>query len=254
MGKGGDSGRRAGLRPPTFQRSGLVIFDGDDTLWRTQELYDAAKAEFAAQMAAAGVRAPDVVRRFDEVDKERVPALGFTLERFVGSFEVTYRRLCAQESLAVDEVRIPGFDRLADPIRGDYQLYGDAVEALLALRSRARVVLFTKGQADLQQRKIERLGLERYVDRVHIVAAKDAAAFRAVADAHGAQPERTWSVGNSIRSDINPALEAGMRGVWLARPTWAYEDGTQLAGEVTKVFGLTEAADTILADLERLEA
>jgi putative hydrolase of the HAD superfamily len=85
-------------------------------------------------------------------------------------------------------------------------------------------LLLTKGDPLVQEGKVARSGLGRFFDRVHVVPEKDSDAFRKLIADYGLHPEQTWMVGNSPRSDINPAVEAGIGAVYIPHPnTWTLE-------------------------------
>ena len=88
------------------------------------------------------------------------------------------------------------------------------------------LTLFTKGHAEEQQAKIERSGLRAYFDHCEVVKEKNSAAYRALAQERGFDSNRTWMIGNSPKSDINPALQAGLRAVFIPHErTWTLERG-----------------------------
>jgi putative hydrolase of the HAD superfamily len=97
-------------------------------------------------------------------------------------------------------------------------------EALARLSGRFRLLLLTKGDREVQENKLARSGLGHFFDGVHIVPEKDADVIRVLMAEYGLQPEQTWLVGNSPRSDINPALEAGIGAIHVPHPnTWDLE-------------------------------
>jgi putative hydrolase of the HAD superfamily len=97
-------------------------------------------------------------------------------------------------------------------------------ETLEYLAGRHHLTLFTKGHPEEQKLKIDRSGLGIYFGHTAIVKEKDVAAYRALAAELGCAPEHTWMAGNSAKSDINPALEAGMNAVFIPHPhTWGLE-------------------------------
>jgi putative hydrolase of the HAD superfamily len=98
------------------------------------------------------------------------------------------------------------------------------LETLAYLTGRHRLILFTKGEPAEQAAKVERSGLQSHFDAIEIVPEKDAATYRALVNRHHVVKEHGWMVGNSPRSDINPALEAGLNAVFIPhRATWAME-------------------------------
>jgi putative hydrolase of the HAD superfamily len=97
-------------------------------------------------------------------------------------------------------------------------------EALPRLGNRCRLLLLTKGDCEVQRDKLARSGLAPFFEGVHVVAEKDAGVLRRLVADYGLRPEQVWMVGNSPRSDINPALEAGLGAVYIPRPTtWDVE-------------------------------
>src|SRR5205823_6619790 len=99
-----------------------------------------------------------------------------------------------------------------------------ARDALLHLRARgAKLALLTKGDLDVQRRRIARSGIADMFDVIHIVGEKLTAAFRNIVADLKVEPKDAWSVGNSIRSDILPAVDAGLRAVWIDAHVWEHE-------------------------------
>ncbi|MBU0702463.1 MAG: HAD hydrolase-like protein, partial [Chloroflexi bacterium] len=92
------------------------------------------------------------------------------------------------------------------------------------LNGRFRLLLLTKGDQEVQEDKLTRSGLGHFFDGVHVVPEKDAQVLRELVDRYGLEPELTWMVGNSPRSDINPALEAGIGAIHVPHSsTWVWE-------------------------------
>ena len=97
-------------------------------------------------------------------------------------------------------------------------------ETLAYLAPRHDLTLFTKGHPEEQKLKIDRSGLGRFFAHTAIVREKDAAAYRNLVEDRGMEPERAWMIGNSPKSDINPALAAGLNAVFVPHAhTWVLE-------------------------------
>ena len=97
-------------------------------------------------------------------------------------------------------------------------------ETLEYLAERHDLTLFTKGHPEEQRLKIDRSGLARFFSHAAIVKEKDAPAYRRLVDERGLDPRRTWMIGNSPKSDVNPALEAGLNAVFVPHAhTWVLE-------------------------------
>lgn len=201
-----------------------IIFDGDDTLWRTMPLYSTAKRRFFALLGSLGFDAKCVEEEFEARDMKNVSAWGFTVERFRRSMVETYgafaRKQGKSPTLRVEQ-RI---SQVATSIvRNKTRPMPRAKEVLRALHGRCRLVLLTKGEYALQERRVAESGLGEFFERAVIVEHKERETFLRVVRELGSAPERTWSVGDSLRSDIKPALEAGLNAVWIPQETWGYE-------------------------------
>ena len=113
------------------------------------------------------------------------------------------------------------------------QLLEGVIETLDYLSPRYSLVLLTKGDVEEQKLKVERSGIEELFRQVVIVQEKDVATYHRVAKELQVVPKQTWMVGNSPRSDINPALAAGLNAVYIPHPhTWRLEhEEVQNTGE-----------------------
>ena len=104
------------------------------------------------------------------------------------------------------------------------EILPDVPETLQDLSQRHRLFMVTKGNITEQMGKVERSGLREYFNAIEVVAEKDAAAYRAVVEKYGLIRDLTWMIGNSPKSDINPALEAGLHAVFVPHHnTWMLE-------------------------------
>lgn len=222
-----DIRKSAGFSNKTF------IFDYDDTLAWNQHDYCYAQVEFLKWMLdTLGHNSPDIQTVLNmevDIDKEGVTKHGFQMERFPLSFQETYRRIRSQKGLKEDpegektayNLGMLAFDEEGYRERG---LVEGAVETLdFLVAQRDELILLTKGDERVQRMKIEATETWRYfrVDAINIVEKKDAETLRYVVA--GRDKERVWHVGNSIRSDVEPALEAGIKMIYIPCETWAYE-------------------------------
>ena len=203
-----------------------LIIDADDTLWENEIYYEQCIAAFAKLMVAQGFAREEAERTLDAVERERVPLVGYAPQEFARNLVITYRRLCEHydQQHVVDEVS----DRVWEIGQGVTEhpivLLGGVAETLARLCGRFRLLLLTKGDREAQESKLARSGLGHFFDRVHVVPEKDADVFRDLVAEYGLQPEQTWMVGNSPRSDINPALEAGIGAIHVPHlNTWDLE-------------------------------
>lgn len=226
----------------------LLVFDGDDTLWMTEPLYDEARAEARAVVerdGRYGVRWEELERR---LDVENVARFGLSAKRFPTSCVEAYYAVCAEESahsseVVAEKVRTAAaqvFVRQAPVVPG-------ARDVLARLRRHFRLALLTQGDPEIQERRIDDSGLRELFDRVAVVPAKNAEVLAELVKSLHATPAKTWMVGNSVPSDVNPALATGMRAVWVDSHVWEHERRESVVAHdrMLAVERLTEIPDLI---------
>ena len=229
------------------------MFDGDDTLWSTEPLYDRARAKARTEVVRSGLDGDEWEQLERSIDVENVRHFGFSIERFPTSCVQAYDAVARASGVPAD----PGVrERVRSAARSvfsqDPPLVLGARETLQHLRARnVKLALLTKGDRDLQARRVERSGLADLFDVIHIVAEKPPTAFRDVVTELEVEPNDAWSVGNSIRSDILPAIEAGLRAVWIDAHVWEHErfDGTFTHEQVLVVDDISRVTEAIEAAL-----
>jgi putative hydrolase of the HAD superfamily len=201
-----------------------VVMDGDDTLWFVEPLYDEARQSAAAIVAAGGLDGVCWERIQRRVDVELVRTLGTSAKRFPTSCVEAYRKLSHESGQPVSPLVEDRIRRAAQTVfRRKARTVDGLADILEKLRERFTVTLLTKGDEGVQRRRIADAGVGDAFDHVSIVQQKGEAEFRAMLDAVYSTPRLAWSVGNSLASDINPALRIGMRAIWVDAPVWEYE-------------------------------
>ena len=199
--------------------------DADDTLWENCIYFERAFADFADYLDHSSLSAVEVRSILDEIEQVNNRAHGYGAANFARNLEECFERLSERGVTAEDRRRIRLFgEELAnhplDPIPG-------VEETLLYLAGRHDLMLCTKGDPAEQRAKIERSGLAIHFPHVRVVKEKDLSCYRTLIAERGVDRNRCWMVGNSPKSDINPALAAGIRAVYIPHPhTWhlEYED------------------------------
>jgi putative hydrolase of the HAD superfamily len=208
------------IAPRTAPQS--LIFDADDTLWENNIYFEDAFDQFVAFLAHSRLTPAEVREALDEIEVVNREIHGYGALNFGYNLRECYRKLAERPVRAVDLARVMSFAEriLEKPV----ELIADVRETLAELAGRHELILFTKGHPDEQKRKIELSGLGGYFAHTAIVKEKHAASYGALAAGLQLAPERTWMIGNSPRSDINPALEAGLGAVFIPHArTWALE-------------------------------
>ncbi|SDF07948.1 HAD family hydrolase [Limimaricola pyoseonensis] len=199
-----------------------VAFDADDTLWHNERFFRSTQDRFVELLADhAG---PERLReRLLDAERRNLGRYGFGIKAFTLSMietaiEVSEERVPAS---AIGEIVAMGREMLAHPI----ELLPGVEKAVSALTGEARLVLITKGDLLDQERKLAQSGLGDHFDAVEIVSDKTAPVYSAIFARHGFAPERTLMIGNSLKSDVIPVIEAGGWGVHLPHETtWALEE------------------------------
>ena len=200
---------------------GLTLFvDADDTLWENNVYYEAIVADYIALAARHGGTPEQARDRLIEVERERVKRFGYGISNFQASLEQACRSFGGDASVDTGPIAA-----LCAQLRRRAGTHLSEVAATLrTLGGRHRIVLLTKGDTDDQLGKVARSGLRRHLHQVDVVPEKDPEAYQDVLRRHGADPVRSWMIGNSPKSDILPALAAGLGAVFIPHPaTWSLE-------------------------------
>lgn len=195
-----------------------LLIDADDTLWENNRHFEEAIHAFITFLNHSRLTPQEVRAVLDEVER----LMGYGSVNFTKSLLETYRRLAEDEVREEDlrQVRRFGEEIRARPI----QLIEGVTETLEYLAARHDLVLLTKGDADEQLLKIERSGIAEMFREHVIVPEKDVATYQRITDDLDIVARHTWMIGNSPRSDINPALAAGLNAVFIPHPhTWHLE-------------------------------
>jgi putative hydrolase of the HAD superfamily len=202
-----------------------LLIDADDTLWENNIYYLRCTAQFLDYVAAAGLDRVRAAETLAACEREVIPTMGYGPRGFIQALGMCYARLAEAAGLPADDdavarARACG-EAILDPPTA---LIGEAEYVLRALRPTSALVLVTKGDETHQRYKIERSGLSYLFDAEYIVAEKDPDTYRRIVAEVDADRETTWMVGNSPRSDINPAVEAGLGAVLIPHDhTWTAE-------------------------------
>ena len=195
-----------------------LIMDADDTLWENNIYFEQAIHAFVTFLDHSRLSREEVRAVLDEVER----LMGYGSVNFTKSLVETYRRLAEKDLQEQDIERVRQF---GEQIRTHpIQLLEGVRETLACLSPRHDLYLLTKGDSEEQKLKVERSGIEDYFKQVVIVAEKDVSTYHRIVRELQIDPQRSWMIGNSPRSDINPALAAGLNAVYIPHPhTWHFE-------------------------------
>jgi len=200
----------------------FLIFDADDTLWENNIYFERAFDAFAEYLAHASLAPQQVRDVLDEIEAANNKIHGYGTLNFARNLRQCYEHLAERDVSEADLKTVVGFAEQI--LECPMEVIEGVPETLEYLAGRHDLTLFTKGHWEEQKLKIDRSGLGACFSHTAIVKEKDAPAYRALVEERGFDPERTWMIGNSPKSDINPALEAGLRAVFVPHAhTWVLE-------------------------------
>ncbi|TJY44191.1 HAD family hydrolase [Cohnella pontilimi] len=208
----------------------ILLFDLDDTLIHCNKYFNLIVDQFADEMTGwfgpYGIPTKEIMSKHTEIDIAGVNQLGFKSEHFPQSFVDTYRyftdltgrRPSPQEEEQLWKLGISVYEQEVEP----YPYMEETLEQLR--REGHELHLYTGGELAIQQRKIDRLKLERYFeDRIYIRQHKNIQALEQILSKGEFDRDLTWMIGNSLRTDVMPALQCGIHSVYLKQDNeWNY--------------------------------
>ncbi|MFC0279201.1 HAD family hydrolase [Falsigemmobacter intermedius] len=240
-----------GSKAPKMERALTLTtlgFDADDTLWHNESFFRRTGEEIL-RLLAPWCPPEELTAEQLAAERRNIPLYGYGVKGFTLSVMETAIRVSDGRVPAkvLGEVMAAGRDLLAHPL----ELLPGAGDALEALARTHRLLLITKGDLMHQERKLAASGLRGLFDGVEILSEKDSTAYGRIFARHGTAPEQALMVGNSMKSDVLPALEAGAWGVFVPHGTpWALEHAEAPEGhpryrEIASIDRLPELINTL---------
>jgi putative hydrolase of the HAD superfamily len=199
-----------------------LLIDADDTLWENNVYFEEAFERFVDFLEHSTLTAPEVRALLDEIELANSRVHGYGSLNFGHNLQECYHRLAEREIHAADLETVRGFALriLEQPV----VLLDGVADTLEYLASRHDLTICTKGHPEEQKLKIDRSGLGVWFGHAAIVKEKDRAAYESLVAERRLDKSRAWMIGNSPKSDINPALEAGLHAVFVPHArTWTLE-------------------------------
>jgi putative hydrolase of the HAD superfamily len=232
----------------------LIAFDGDDTLWHNERSYRDGRDRFQRLLEAAGVDLgeDEVEARVNQTELANIEYYGYGVASFVlslieTSIELTGGRVSGRELHGL-------IDLAKQMLSEEVELFASARKAVDALAATHPLMLITKGDLLHQTSKLERSGLRPSFKYVEVVSHKTPGVYAEILERRGVSPDRFLMIGNSLRSDVLPVIEAGGWAVYVpAALSWAHEHAELPDGAGARYFELATLED--LAGLvENLES
>ncbi len=204
-----------------------LLFDADDTLWENNIYFERAITSFISYLDHRVYTPQEVRERLNQVERATIKARGYGLQSFRQSLVDCFEQLTAgpphyEKMTEEKHQRIVSFaNSIAEQ---EIELMRGVSETLPELAKRHRCIMVTKGDLDEQTDKLKRSGLRDFFSAVEVLPEKHEDAYRSLSAAHGCDAAITWMCGNSPKSDINPALAAGLHAIFIPHDfTWVLE-------------------------------
>src|SRR5277367_6307614 len=206
-----------------------LLVDADDTLWENNVFFERTIERFLSLVEPFGYARHYSRRILNETERLNIRQHGYGVRSFGRSLEETYSKLAGK--LAQREALVEVTEMLKELESTPPRVIEGVPETLSYLADRHRMIVFTKGEPAEQAAKVERSGLQEFFEAIEIVAEKDARTYTVLVNKHKIVKTHGWMIGNSPRSDINPAMQAGLNAVYIPHVnTWQLEHETVVAG------------------------
>jgi len=199
-----------------------LLIDADDTLWENNIYFERAIAKFISFLDHKQHTPEEIRLVLNDVERGHIVSHGYGLHSFAHSLVGTFERLSVEPITPELHATINSFAH--EIAEHPVEIIAGVTETLDYLSGKHHLIMMTKGNFTEQSGKIERSGLKDYFSAVEIVPEKDVPTYRSAIQKYGLLNESSWMVGNSPKSDINPALAAGINAVFVPHDnTWILE-------------------------------
>ncbi len=199
-----------------------LLIDADDTLWENNVYFERAIARFISFLNHQEYTPQQVREKLNDVERENVVKHGYGLHSFAHALVATFERLSVEPITPELHRTIHSFAH--EIAEHPAEILPGVPETLEYLSRRHHLILMTKGNLTEQIGKIERSGLKDYFAAVEVVAEKNPSTYHSAVSKYALDADLTWMVGNSPKSDINPALAAGLNAAFVPHDqTWVLE-------------------------------
>jgi putative hydrolase of the HAD superfamily len=210
-------------------RRHTLLIDADDTLWENNVFFENLIEDFITLVEPCGYTRSYVRHILNETERKNIRQHGYGVRCFARSLEETYTKLA--EQMARRETLVMIRERVTELENTPPKILDGVPETLAYLNERHRLILFSKGEPAEQAAKVERSGLQGFFEFIEIVPEKNAQAYKDLVHKHKIVKTHGWMVGNSPRSDINPAMQVGLNAVYIPHQnTWQLEHEPVQAG------------------------
>ncbi len=203
-----------------------LIFDADDTLWENNIYYIRAAEDLVRLIHEAGFSKVNIVREFQRLEKEVVRELGYGSENYVYILRTIFKKYIPDSENTTRGEKCEKICRdFENHVTIPPKLFPDVPEILEVLKQRYPLYVLTKGSIEEQKKKLERSNLLIYFQEAFVESEKDIQTYRRILKERQWKASEVCMIGNSPKSDINPAIKLGMYAVFIPYEfTWVMED------------------------------
>ena len=199
-----------------------LLIDADDTLWENNIYFERAIARFISFLNHHEFGPEQVREVLNEVERECIVKHGYGLHSFAHALADTFEKLSRVPVTPELHAQVRSFAHAIE--NHTIEFLPEVPETLEELAAHNRLILLTKGALEEQNGKIERSGVRQHFAACEVVAEKNSSTYREIVKKYELEPASTWMIGNSPKSDINPALAAGLHAVFIPHgDTWILE-------------------------------
>lgn len=210
--------------PGTRRARQVLVFDADDTLWENNVIFERVIEEFLTWLDHPELGRDGVRALLDEIEAANAVVHGYGSKVFLRSLGECVRRVRLREAGEAELARIAGWARAFEA--DEVELIPGVAETLAELAGRHELLMLTKGDAAEQRAKVAASRLAHHFRGVHIVPEKNTGTYEELVRTCALSPADTWMIGNSPKSDILPARQAGLNAVFIPNDhTWVLEHG-----------------------------
>jgi putative hydrolase of the HAD superfamily len=218
-----------------------LLIDADDTLWENNIFFEKSIEHFITQLEHLGYTREYIRHILNETERRNIRQHGYGVRSFRRSLEETYLKLAGN---AAKREMVQEIANIAVQLESTPPHILDGVpETLAYLAKHHRLIMLTKGEPAEQAAKVERSGLQPHFDAIEIVLEKDAKVYERLVGQFKIVKTHGWMVGNSPRSDINPALQMGLNAVFIPHPNTWHLEHAELESGTGKLLILTSFRD-----------
>ena len=202
-----------------------ILIDFDDTLCYTNAVFNRVKNVYGEKMRSWGLWDEDLFTVMNDFDVANVHKLGhFSTSCFPDAFGQTYEFYCQKYGICFDQQKFDevvklGYTVFDSPI----ELMPDAEWLLQKLKPEYKLFLVTHGDIESQKKRVVRSGISQYFDNIYILEKKTVEEYCKIAEENEVDKSSSYMIGNSLRYDVQLALEAGLKAVYLVSDSWDFD-------------------------------